>query len=127
VKSSSRRSERQRQSAQPCAQQPAGPAQPASGIAAARVSTGDSLALLVKPRAARNRVVGLQDDRLVLQLQAPPVDGAANAALLRFLAARLGVPHSRVELVRGSASRHKWIRVEGYTAAELQRQLLDGL
>lgn len=127
MKSSSRRSERQRASAQPCAQQPAGPTQPANGTATAGASTGDSLALLVKPRAARNRVLGLQNDRLVLQLQAPPVDGAANAALLRFLAAQLGVPPSRVELVRGSTSRHKWIRVEGYTAAALQRQLLDGL
>lgn len=71
-------------------------------------------------------MVGLQDDRLVLQLQAPPVDGAANTALLRFLATRLGVPRSRIALVRGAASRHKWIRVEGCTAAELRQRLLAG-
>jgi len=86
----------------------------------------EALALLVKPRGPRDRVIGLQDDRLVLQLQAPPVDGEANAALLRFLASQLGVPRSRVELVRGSTSRHKWIRVEGFTASELRQRLLAG-
>jgi len=50
---------------------------------------------------------------------APPVDSAANEALLRLLAERLGCPRNRIELVRGQTSRHKIIRLHGFTSAEV--------
>lgn len=74
------------------------------------------LAVLVQPRASRTRVVGEHDGMLKIQLAAPPVDGEANAALLEFLARRLGVPRRQVSLVAGDASRRKRVRVEGLGA-----------
>jgi hypothetical protein len=74
-------------------------------------------AVLVQPRASRTRVVGEHDGMLKIQLAAPPVDGEANAALLEFLARRLGVPRRQVTLVSGDASRRKRVRVEGLGVA----------
>jgi hypothetical protein len=68
------------------------------------------LALRVQPRAARDQL--LQDgDRLRARITAPPVDGAANAHLLRFVAAEFGVAVGRVSLVRGAGTREKVVRV----------------
>lgn len=75
------------------------------------------LELLVQPRASRTRAVGEHDGRLKLQLAAPPVDGAANAALVEFLAAALGVRRADVTLLRGETGRRKTVRVAGVTAA----------
>lgn len=63
---------------------------------------------------------------VAIRLQAPPVDGAANAALIRFLARRLGCPASSVRLLRGEKGRRKWVAIEGLTAAELRGRLLAG-
>ena len=52
------------------------------------------------------------------------MDGAANAALVRFLARRLGCPASAVRLLRGERGRRKWVEVDGFLAAELRRRLL---
>ena len=71
------------------------------------------LAVLVQPRASRTRVVGEHDGMLKIQLAAPPVEGEANAALLEFLARRLGVPRRQVTRVAGDTSRRKPVRVEG--------------
>lgn len=70
------------------------------------------LDLLVQPRAARSAVAGLHDGRLKVRLTAPPVDGAANAALLDFLAARLTVPRGRLRLASGDSARRKTVRIE---------------
>jgi uncharacterized protein len=78
------------------------------------------LAVLVQPRASRTRVVGEHDGLLKIQLAAPPVDGEANAALLEFLAKRLGVPRRQVSLVAGDAARRKRVRVEGLGAAQAE-------
>ncbi|ACL64559.1 protein of unknown function DUF167 [Anaeromyxobacter dehalogenans 2CP-1] len=75
------------------------------------------LEILVQPRASRTRAVGEHDGRLKIQLAAPPVDGAANAALVEFLAAALGVRRADVELLRGETGRRKTVRVAGITAA----------
>ena len=63
------------------------------------------LDLLVQPRAARTELAGLHDGRLKLRLTAPPVQGAANAALVEFLAECLGVPRSALSVARGSSGR----------------------
>lgn len=84
-----------------------------------------ALPLWIQPRASREAVIGEREDMVAICLQAPPVDGAANAALIRFLARRLGRPASAVRLVRGEKGRRKWVEVQGLTAAELRRRLLQ--
>jgi uncharacterized protein (TIGR00251 family) len=79
---------------------------------------GVVLELLVQPRASRTRVVGEHDDRLKIQLAAPPVDGEANAALAAFLAERFGVRRADVVLLRGEAGRRKTVRVRGRRGAD---------
>jgi uncharacterized protein (TIGR00251 family) len=84
------------------------------------------LAVLVQPRASRTRVVGEHDGLLKIQLAAPPVDGEANAALLEFLARRLGVPRRQVTLVSGDTARRKRVRVEGLGAAAAEAVMSGG-
>lgn len=88
-------------------------------------SLTDPLAVRVTPRSSRNQVLGLRDGVVAIKLQAPPVDGAANAALLAYVAEQLGVPRREVTLVRGDTSRSKWIAVEGLSAKDLQQRLLS--
>ncbi|MBK9115469.1 MAG: YggU family protein [Betaproteobacteria bacterium] len=74
------------------------------------------LALHVQPGAKRTAVDGTHGEgtqqRLKVRLAAPPVDGKANAELLRFLADAFGVPLRSVSLVRGETSRQKVVRVD---------------
>jgi uncharacterized protein (TIGR00251 family) len=77
----------------------------------------------VIPRARRDEIGVARGGRLVIRLTAPPVDGAANAALCRLVARRAGVPARRVSIVRGQTSRDKLVRVEGLTAAELRASM----
>jgi uncharacterized protein (TIGR00251 family) len=72
-----------------------------------------TLEVWVQPRASRDQVVGLQGDAVKVRVAAPPVDGEANAALLRYLAKALGVPRSRLEIVRGESGRRKTLKVTG--------------
>ena len=84
------------------------------------------LELLVQPRASRTRVVGEHDGRLKVQLAAPPVDGEANAALVEFLAAALGVRKADVVVARGETGRRKTVRVAGVDAAAVEAALAAG-
>ena len=70
------------------------------------------LALHVQPGAKRTEVAGVHGTALRIRLAAPPVDGKANAELLRFLADAFGVPLRNVTLVRGETSRAKVVRIE---------------
>lgn len=81
------------------------------------------LDVYVAPRAAKSRLAGLHDGRLKVQVAAPPVDGAANAELVRFLAGKLGVPRSSVDLVKGASNRRKTVAIEGLGAAEVRTRL----
>jgi len=65
-------------------------------------------------------------EELRVKVTAPPVDSAANEALIRFLAERLGCGRNKVELVRGQTSRHKVVRVHGMTAEEVARRIGGG-
>jgi uncharacterized protein len=78
------------------------------------------IAVRVIPRAGRDEIAGERDGRLLIRLTAPPVEGAANAALCRLVARCAGVPARRVSIVRGQTSRDKVVRVEGMTADELR-------
>ena len=86
-------------------------------------SDGTLLHLRIIPRAARDMVQGPLGDRLKIRLQAPPVEGKANKALLKFLSRRLGVPTSRLSLVAGAGAREKTVLVEGLDAAGVERNL----
>lgn len=79
--------------------------------------SGARFAVHVQPRASRTEVAGVYGDALKVRLQAPPVDGAANEALLAFLAAVLGVPCRDVRLVAGDTSRAKIVEVAGIAPA----------
>ena len=78
----------------------------------------------VLPRASRNAVIGVDAAGwLKVKLTAPPVEGAANTALVAFLAKRLGVATGRVRIHRGAASRNKVVEVDGWTDAALRERL----
>jgi uncharacterized protein len=70
------------------------------------------LVLHVQPGAKRTEVAGRHGDALKIRLAAPPVDGKANAELLRFLSDAFDVPLRNVTLVRGESSRQKIVRIE---------------
>lgn len=78
-----------------------------------------TLAVHVQPGAKRTQLAGLHGGALKIRLAAPPVEGRANAALIEFVADRLGVPRNRVTLLSGTTSRHKVLRVEGAAEASL--------
>ena len=73
----------------------------------------------VSPRAKRNAIGGEHDGLLKIGLTAPPVDGAANAALIKLLSKTLGVSKSSVTIVSGQSSRTKRVRVTGITQAQI--------
>lgn len=81
------------------------------------------LPVIVQPRASRNAVAGLQGNVLKLMLTAPPVEGAANAACLRFLADILGVSRARLSVIRGTKARHKLICITDISVAALRTRL----
>jgi uncharacterized protein (TIGR00251 family) len=81
-----------------------------------RDAAGWLLDLHVQPGARATAAAGVHGDRLKLKIAAPPVDNKANALLLAWLAARLGVPRSAVRLVRGETSRLKTVAVSGVEA-----------
>lgn len=77
----------------------------------------------VHPRARRTRVAGKIGEAWKLDLAAPPADGKANAACVRFLAELAGVPQSRVRIVLGLSSRSKVIEIEGVPQEVLEGRL----
>jgi len=81
----------------------------------------------VQPRAKRTEVTGMHGAAVKIRLAAPPVDGAANEALRRFLAERLCVPRASVHVVAGLSSRDKLVEVDGLDADEARRNLLAPL
>jgi hypothetical protein len=78
----------------------------------------------VQPRASRTEVAGPYGDALRIRLAAPPVDGAANEALVRFLADRLGVPRASVRLEGGATGRSKVVAIDGVDPATAARRLV---
>jgi uncharacterized protein (TIGR00251 family) len=84
---------------------------------------GVTFAVRVIPRSSRNQVAGVQGDALKVKLTAPPVEGAANEALIEFLAERLSVRESAVSILSGDKSRNKVVRVEGMTQSQVERAI----
>ncbi len=84
---------------------------------------GLRLAVQVQPKAARNEIAGETEGRLKVRLTAPPVEGKANKALVKFLAKRLGLAGSRIVIVRGHKSRRKDLLIAGLEEAEALERL----
>ncbi|HTR20188.1 MAG TPA: DUF167 domain-containing protein [Gemmatimonadales bacterium] len=84
-----------------------------------------TLTVHVVPRARRTAVVGRHGDAIRIRLAAPPVDGAANAELVRFLAERLGVPRAAVTIRTGTTGRRKTVAIAGVTGEKAERVLLE--
>jgi uncharacterized protein len=86
-------------------------------------AAGCSFQVRVHPRAKKNAIAGELGDALKISLTAPPVEGKANDACIRFLADLLQVPRSSVTIAAGDTSRNKVIHVSGLTAAHAQERL----
>lgn len=87
------------------------------------VAGGVELAILVQPRASRTEIVGPQGAALKVRLAAPPVDGEANAELIRLLARACGVPKRAVTILGGASARRKRVRIDGIDAAAVRALL----
>lgn len=70
-----------------------------------------TLKIYLQPRSSKNEIVGSYRDGIKVRITAPPVEGRANEALVRFLAGELKIPASQIEIVRGLHSREKTIRI----------------
>ncbi|HVZ16472.1 MAG TPA: DUF167 domain-containing protein [Terriglobales bacterium] len=88
---------------------------------------GATFSVRVHPRAKKNAISGELGDALKLSLTAPPVEGKANEACIRFLAELLQVPRSSVTIAAGDTSRNKVIRVHGLTAAQVEEKLREAI
>lgn len=81
------------------------------------------LKLHVIPRGSRNEISGWRGDTLCVKITAPPVEGAANAAIVKFVADSLGLRKSQVELVSGDKSREKTVRIIGLSESDIRARL----
>ncbi|HEU5072443.1 MAG TPA: DUF167 domain-containing protein [Verrucomicrobiae bacterium] len=90
------------------------------------LADGVLLAVKVQPRAARSEIAGVLGAELRIKVTAPPVDAAANEALLRLLGETLDCPRNRIELLRGHTSRHKVLKLHGADARVVAARLTAG-
>ena len=88
------------------------------------VAGGIRLQIQVQPRASRSEIAGLHEGRIRIRLAAPPVDGAANDELIRFLAGELGISKAALRIHSGLTGRRKTLYATGVTLASA-RALLE--
>jgi uncharacterized protein (TIGR00251 family) len=84
---------------------------------------GTLLSVKLRPRASANEIGEPLGDELRIKVNAPPVDAAANEALIKLLAGKLNCARGRVELVRGHKSRHKVLKLHGFKLEEVLQKL----
>jgi hypothetical protein len=84
---------------------------------------GVRLAVKLQPRASANGLGEALGNELKIKVTAPPVDAAANEALLELLAEKLDCARNRVELIRGHTSRHKTLLLRGFSAESAAKAL----
>ena len=89
-------------------------------------SGGTLLSVKLQPRASKNAIGEALGDELKIKVTAPPVDAAANQALVEFLAEKLNCSRGKVELIRGLTSRHKTVMLHGLRAGEILPKLTVG-
>jgi uncharacterized protein (TIGR00251 family) len=85
---------------------------------------GTLLSVKLQPRASANEISGPLGAELRIKVTAPPVEAAANEALVELLADRLGCGRGQVELVRGHRSRHKVVKLHGFRPEEIFAKLV---
>jgi uncharacterized protein (TIGR00251 family) len=88
-------------------------------------TSGIVIDVRVIPRAGKSGIAGVRDNALLVRLNAPPVEGAANAELIEVMADVLGVAKRAVAIVSGDRSRHKRVRIDGVTLAHAASRLPD--
>ena len=94
-------------------------------VASCRIeSVSATLSVRIQPRSSKNDVTVMEDGSLKIRLTAPPVDGAANEALIKFLASELGIAKSQIEIVSGHTAKNKIIRISGIDQEEVRQVLL---
>ena len=100
---------------------------PAKSPASFLRETGDGTLLSVKlqPRASKNEIGEPLGDELKIKDTAPPVDAAANQALVEFLAEKLGCSRGKVELIRGHTSRHKIILLHHFKPEVVRAKIME--
>lgn len=86
---------------------------------------GTLLSVKLQPCASKNEIGAALGDELKIKVTAPPVDAAANEALIELLAEKLDCPRGRVELVRGQTSRHKTIKLHGFKPEEVLQAISE--
>lgn len=86
-------------------------------------ATGLRLGLRVVPRAPRSAVEGVRAGRLLIRVTAPPVDSAANEAVVAVLASALDLPRRTIRIVAGASGRNKTVEIAGLTEAQLRARL----
>src|SRR4249919_277500 len=84
---------------------------------------GVLLSVKLQPRASANEIGEPLGNELRIKIAAPPVDSAANEALIRFLSEKLDTPRNRIELLLGRTSRHKQIKIYGVSAEQILPRL----
>lgn len=84
---------------------------------------GTLLHLHIQPKASKSEVAGVHGDRLKIRLKAPPVDGKANAELIKFLSKLLSVAKNQIEIISGHASRQKTVKIHGITSEKVTSSL----
>lgn len=82
-----------------------------SVTAVVKQADGIRLRLYIQPKASRDQIVGLHGDEVKVAITAPPVDGQANAHLIRFLAKQFGVAKQWVVIEKGELGRHKQVKI----------------
>lgn len=85
--------------------------------------TGVRLNVRVVPRSSRTKIDGVREGRLLIRVTAPPVDDAANDAVVETLARALDVPQRSVRIVTGATGRNKTVEIAGLTGAAVQARL----
>ncbi len=83
-------------------------------------SGGFVIDIVVQPRASRVRIGPVRQERLVVAVTSPPVDGEANRAVVEALSRAVGVARGQIEIVRGDSSRRKTVRIRGASRAALE-------
>jgi uncharacterized protein (TIGR00251 family) len=88
---------------------------------------GVILSVHVQPKAHRTECAGLYGDAVKIRIAAPPIDGAANDELIRFLADRCAIPRAGISIQAGTTGRHKRVSVKGVTAEWVLARLMPAL
>jgi uncharacterized protein len=94
-----------------------------TGLKISESNAGLVVRLHVQPRAKRCEVAGLHDGALKIRVAAPPVDDAANRAIIKFLSKSLGIPKSQLQILAGDKSRDKILQIRGLSLADFQARI----